>query len=82
MLSEEMSDSDDEFAIDQTILLQEITSYYNQLPDAQREVIVSIYIEGKSQQEVSDELGIPLGTVKSRTRLALQKLRELITDHD
>lgn len=82
VLSEEMSDSDEEFAIDQTILLQEITSYYSQLPDAQREVIVSIYIEGKSQQEVSDELGIPLGTVKSRTRLALQKLRELITDHD
>lgn len=82
VLSEEMSDSDEEFAIDQTILLQEISSYYSQLPDAQRVVIEHIYIEGKSQQEVSDELGIPLGTVKSRTRLALQKLRELITDHD
>lgn len=80
VLSEEMSDSEDDFALDTTILLQEIGEYYRMLPDAQRVVIELIYIEGKSQQEVSDSLGIPLGTVKSRTRLALQKLRELISE--
>jgi len=52
------------------------------LPDAQRVVIEKIYIEGKSQQEVSDALGVPLGTIKSRTRLALKKLKELIVDDD
>ncbi len=62
--------------------MQEIAHYYGQLPDAQREVVEKIYIEGKSQQEVSDSLGIPLGTVKSRTRLALKKLKELIVEHD
>ncbi|WP_194755540.1 sigma-70 family RNA polymerase sigma factor [Aliidiomarina indica] len=82
VLSEEMSDSDEEFALDKNILLQEIGEYYLQLPDAQREVVEQIYIEGKSQQEVSDTLGIPLGTVKSRTRLALQKLRELISEQN
>lgn len=82
VLSEEMSDSDEEFALDQNILLQEIGEFYRQLPDAQRIVIEQIYIQGKSQQEVSDELDIPLGTVKSRTRLALQKLKEMITAHD
>ncbi|WP_408608846.1 sigma-70 family RNA polymerase sigma factor [Aliidiomarina halalkaliphila] len=82
VLSEEMSDSDEDFALDTRILLQEIGEYYLQLPDAQREVVEQIYIEGKSQQEVSDTLGIPLGTVKSRTRLALQKLRELISEQN
>jgi len=62
--------------------LQEISHYYGQLPDAQRIVVEKIYVEGKSQQEVSDSLGIPLGTVKSRTRLALKKLKELIVEHD
>ncbi|RUO36600.1 RNA polymerase subunit sigma [Aliidiomarina sanyensis] len=80
VLSEETSDSDEEFALDTKILMQEIGEYYLQLPDAQRIVVEQIYIEGKSQQEVSDALGIPLGTVKSRTRLALQKLRELISE--
>jgi RNA polymerase sigma-70 factor (ECF subfamily) len=60
--------------------MQEISSYYAKLPDAQRVVIEKIYIEGKSQQEVSDALGVPLGTIKSRTRLALKKLKELIVD--
>ena len=34
-----------------------------------------MYFQGKSGQEVADELSIPLGTVKSRVRLALQKLK-------
>ena len=44
--------------------------------------VEKIYIEGKSQQEVSDALGVPLGTIKSRTRLALKKLKELIVNDD
>lgn len=82
ILSEEMSDSDEDYSLDQNILLQEIGEFYRQLPDAQRIVIEHIYIQGKSQQEVSDELDIPLGTVKSRTRLALQKLKEMIVEND
>ncbi|RUO35060.1 sigma-70 family RNA polymerase sigma factor [Aliidiomarina soli] len=77
----ETSDSlGDDYALDHGILMQEISGYYAKLPDAQRVVIEKIYVEGKSQQEVSDSLGIPLGTVKSRTRLALRKLKELITE--
>jgi len=45
-------------------------------------VIEAIYIDGKSQQEVADELAIPLGTVKSRTRLALQRLKGMLNDND
>lgn len=80
VLSDPADDSDDEYSLDRSVLMQQIGGYYNQLPDAQRTVIEKIYIEGKSQQEVSDSLGIPLGTVKSRTRLALRKLKELIVE--
>jgi RNA polymerase sigma-70 factor, ECF subfamily len=40
-----------------------------------REVIEWMYFEGYTQQEIADHKGIPLGTVKSRTRLALKELR-------
>ncbi|AVJ56026.1 RNA polymerase subunit sigma [Idiomarina sp. OT37-5b] len=82
ILAEQNDNLDDGYALDNDVLMQEIAHYYGQLPDAQREVVEKIYIEGKSQQEVSDSLGIPLGTVKSRTRLALKKLKELIVEHD
>jgi RNA polymerase sigma-70 factor (ECF subfamily) len=45
------------------------------LPDAQREVIMLAYFEGYSQSEISRRLNQPLGTVKTRVRLAMQKLR-------
>ncbi|MDA0734931.1 MAG: sigma-70 family RNA polymerase sigma factor [Chloroflexi bacterium] len=45
------------------------------LPEAQREVIMLAYFEGYSQSEISSRLNQPLGTVKTRVRLAMQKLR-------
>ena len=45
------------------------------LPKAQREVILLAYFEGYSQSAMADKLGQPLGTIKTRVRLAMQKLR-------
>jgi RNA polymerase sigma-70 factor (ECF subfamily) len=45
------------------------------LPPAQKEVIVMAYFQGLSQSEIAEKLGQPLGTVKTRVRLAMQKLR-------
>jgi RNA polymerase sigma-70 factor, ECF subfamily len=51
-----------------------------QLPEAQRQVLELAYYEGFSQSEITDKTGIPLGTVKSRSRQGLLKLRELLKD--
>ncbi len=47
-----------------------------QLPPEQRETVELAYFRGMSQSEIAAALGQPLGTVKTRARLALQKLRE------
>jgi RNA polymerase sigma-70 factor (ECF subfamily) len=53
------------------------------LPPDQRRVIVLAYFGGGlSQASIADYLGCPLGTVKKRTRLGLQKLRTLLDTAD
>jgi RNA polymerase sigma-70 factor (ECF subfamily) len=50
------------------------------LPAEQLEVLHRAYWRGQTMQECADEQGIPLGTVKTRVRLALGRLRELMQD--
>ena len=78
----EQTPDKNEVSLDHQVTMDEIHLLLESLPEKQRLVIEAIYIEGKSQQEVADELDIPLGTVKSRTRLALQRLKEMLKDDD
>jgi RNA polymerase sigma-70 factor (ECF subfamily) len=48
------------------------------MPDAERTVIVMAYQEELTQSEIAERLGWPVGTVKTRTRRALARLREVL----
>lgn len=71
-----------EVPLDEQITMDQIGHLFQALPEKQRAVVEAIYIDGKSQQEVADQLCIPLGTVKSRTRLALQRLKGMLNNND
>lgn len=45
------------------------------LPEEQRFVVEYLYLKGYTQSELAEEFNIPLGTVKTRLRLAMQQLR-------
>jgi RNA polymerase sigma-70 factor (ECF subfamily) len=49
------------------------------LPSAQREAIELAYFGGLSHQEIADQLDRPLGTIKTRVRLGLQKLSSILS---
>ena len=49
-----------------------------QLPAEQKEVLQLAFYEGLSQSEIAAKTGIPLGTVKTRTLLAMRKLRSAL----
>ena len=52
------------------------------LPVAQRECIELAYFGGLSHQEIADQLSRPLGTIKTRVRLGLQKLGTILSASD
>jgi RNA polymerase sigma-70 factor (ECF subfamily) len=53
----------------------EIRAVLEQLPEDQSKVIELAYFGGFSQSEIAQMLGVPLGTVKGRMRLGLEKIR-------
>lgn len=56
----------------------QVHSALERLPEREQEVVALAYWSGLSQSEVAERLGIPLGTVKTRTRAALLHLAELL----
>jgi RNA polymerase sigma-70 factor, ECF subfamily len=51
-----------------------------QLPAEQRQVVDLAFFGGLTHSELAEHLGLPLGTVKGRLRLGLEKLRSLWLD--
>ena len=73
--------SDENNPLENTILSDRAKRIYEalqKLSEKQRSVIQVAYFDGLSQSEISDEYDIPLGTVKTRMRDGMIKLRELL----
>lgn len=71
--------SDDPGSDDQVTLMQQqqkVREALDDLPEEQRQIIYMSYIMGMPQSEIAERLDLPLGTVKSRMRLAYRKLRK------
>lgn len=54
-----------------------VNDLLEKLPEEHRKIIDYLYYKGYTQQELADELNIPLGTIKTRSRAALNLLRDL-----
>ncbi|HET9713054.1 MAG TPA: sigma-70 family RNA polymerase sigma factor [Pyrinomonadaceae bacterium] len=55
-----------------------VTNALAQLPDEQQRPLMLAYFDGLTQTEIATRLGAPLGTVKTRMRTGMMKLRELL----
>ncbi len=59
-----------------------VSSILKSLPEKQSALILKSFFEDKSHHDIAHETGIPVGTVKSRIRLALEKLRHLVAQKE
>lgn len=77
LVGSEATHSATQFAVE-TLGLRQLVG---KLTPVCREVIEWMYFDGYTQQEIAENFGIPLGTVKSRTRLALKELRSYFCEN-
>ena len=59
---------------------EQIVQALAQLPDEQRQAVEMAYFQGLVFTDITANVGVPVGTVKSRVRLALGKLRQLLDE--
>jgi RNA polymerase sigma-70 factor (ECF subfamily) len=57
-----------------------VTNALDQLPDEQKRALMLAYFDGLTKSEIAAHLNAPLGTVKTRMRTGMTKLRELLAN--
>ena len=66
--------------IESTLQKEIVRNAVAQLPEDQREALALAYFKGYTQSQISEALKQPLGTIKTRIRLGMQKLRKLLEE--
>lgn len=74
-MEKNLEDASDPDTAEKHVSSHRMTQMINQLPENQAQVIYMSFFEGRSHAEIADRLMIPLGSVKSRIRLAVEKLK-------
>jgi len=65
---------------EQAVTASKMSRSIDKLPENQAQVIYMSFFEGRSHSEIAERLGLPLGSVKSRIRLASEKLKMIWRD--
>ncbi|WP_286269394.1 sigma-70 family RNA polymerase sigma factor [Thalassotalea hakodatensis] len=78
-LAEQSASEDEPF--EDHLAQNNILSVIETLPENQQQVIKGFYFMEMSQEQLANHLGLPLGTIKSRLRLALAKLKAQLGEH-
>lgn len=67
-----------ETTVEQSWQQQQVRQSLASIPEEQRMILELAYFDGMSQSEIADYLALPLGTIKSRMRLGVEKLERLL----
>ena len=80
--SDDESDLVDPIGVEEQVVLSQrslaVRRAISHLPPDQKKALAMAYFKGMTQQEVADAIGEPLGTVKTRIRLGMLKLRQFL----
>ena len=64
-------------ALELEVTRHKVSDAINRLPEDQQEVLAMAYFKGHTHRQIAEALNEPLGTIKTRIRLGLQKLRQM-----
>ena len=76
----DFSERDPQEFVERSLRRERVHAALGRLPVDQRQALILAYFAGYTQREIAEILKQPLGTIKTRLRLAMQKLREFLAD--